>query len=50
MSQSVHTRSVRPADIADVQGRHFRTDPLLLVVSGEARGTYSETCGKQKWS
>src|SRR5467141_3385550 len=37
-SRRLHTRSVRPAAIAGVHGRHRFAEPLPLVGSGAARG------------
>jgi hypothetical protein len=47
-SRRLHTRSVRPAAIAGVHGRHSFAEPLPLVGSGAARGKRTLACGRQK--
>jgi hypothetical protein len=47
-SRRVHTRSVSPARIAGVQGRHCLAEPVALVGTGCGRAWRKLVCGKQK--
>src|SRR5262245_9266376 len=47
-SRRVHTRLVKPAAIAGVQGRHCFAEPVPLVGRGWDRGWRKLTCGRQK--
>ena len=47
-SRKLHTRSVKPAAIAGVQGRHCLADPLPWVGRGCGSGWRKEACGRQK--
>jgi hypothetical protein len=49
-SRSVHTRSVRPAAIAGVHGRHCAAELVPWVSSGCGRGWRTLAWGKQKLS
>jgi hypothetical protein len=47
-SRNIHTRSVSPATIAGVQGRHSVADPVPLVGSGCGSTWRMLACGRQK--
>jgi hypothetical protein len=47
-SRRVHTRSVSPAAIAGVRGRHCVVEPVPLVGRGWGNGTRRLAWGKQK--
>jgi hypothetical protein len=47
-SRRVHTRSVSPAAIAGVRGRHVLAEPVPLVGRGCGNGTRRLAWGKQK--
>ena len=47
-SRSVHTRSVSPAAMAGVHGRHCLVEPVPLVGTGCGNGWRTLACGRQK--